>query len=117
MDENKFDLMEWAENELNNIKDLPYGKEYMKGSILQVLRTMVCSHHSDDSGRTLLNFVTKLWDKEPLTPLTGNDDEWNAPDENGISANKRCSRIIKDTKTGKCYDRGKNISFPYKINN
>lgn len=47
--------------------------------------------------------LDKLLKKEPLTPLTGDEDEWISDDEQW-DVNLRCSRVFREKSTGKCYD-------------
>lgn len=58
----------------------------------------ICGKKQADVVRTLLNF-------EPLTPLTGFDDEWvkHGHDDNMYAQNKRCSRVFM-RRDGSCYD-------------
>lgn len=57
---------------------------------------------------------------KPLSPLTGDDDEWFDPDSNhDILQNIRCSSVFKNKDTGRAYDIADSspglrfISFPY----
>jgi hypothetical protein len=62
--------------------------------------------HSGFSGSYALGLLTKLLDFKPLTPLTGEDSEWNDISDYGDSPryqNKRCSSVFKNP-DGECYD-------------
>lgn len=66
--------------------------------------------HSGFSARVATQLLTKLFDFEPLTPLTGRDDEWNEitgfADGPAMWQNKRCSKIFKEVVNGRveCYN-------------
>ena len=59
--------------------------------------------HSGFSAEQVVRLFEKLARFQPLTPLTGEDDEWTEyPD--GQFQNKRCTRVFKDSQTGPAYD-------------
>lgn len=62
--------------------------------------------HSGMSAELISFIFKRLADWKPLTPLTGEDDEWNEGyvDHNGdtILQNKRCSAVFKNVTTGEC---------------
>jgi len=63
--------------------------------------------HSGFSAEYAVSILQKLLRFEPLSPLTGEDNEWNevGPD---VYQNKRLSRVFKEGKDGQAYDiRGK----------
>jgi hypothetical protein len=47
--------------------------------------------------------LEKLLKKEPLTPLTGDEDEWISDDETW-DVNLRCPRVFREKSTGNCYN-------------
>jgi len=47
--------------------------------------------------------LEKLIKQEPLTPLTGDEDEWISDDETW-DKNLRCPRVFREKSTGNCYD-------------
>jgi len=52
----------------------------------------------------------------PLSPLTGEDDEWmEISDDGPLFQNKRCGSVFKDARTGRVYDIDSNVpvTFPY----
>lgn len=61
--------------------------------------------HSGFSASYAINILEKLLRFEPITPLTGNDDEWTELDYDKDTKyqNKRYSRVFKDA-DGKAYD-------------
>ena len=87
----------------------------MYNNIMAVVQLFSSQGHSGFSSGFVLNMITRLLRFEPITPLTGNDDEWN--DVSDLSdrkmwQNRRCSRIIKE-EDGTCYDmEGKVFTDP-----
>jgi hypothetical protein len=97
-------LLSYAESELNRI-GLTDEDEYngmMRKHILHMVKEFSEEGHSGFSGQYALNILTKLLDFKPLTPLTGEDDEWNLVGD-GHWQNKRCSSVFKDA-DGSCKD-------------
>ena len=54
--------------------------------------------HSGGSKEATIGIFTRLANGMPLTPLTGEDDEWEVPagKSGQMMVNKRCYRIFKD---------------------
>ncbi len=74
--------------------------------------------HSGGSAEQTLAVFEKLARGMPLTPLTGEDDEWKQPDgvkDTQILINRRCVHVFKDDDMA--WDvrvgRSKPITFPY----
>jgi hypothetical protein len=72
----------------------------MRKHLLHMVEEFAKEGHSGFSSSYAINALTKLFRYEPLSPLTGDDDEW---EEVGtryggepLYQNKRCSRIFKD---------------------
>ena len=115
------------ELELAGAGDTLYG-EMLPEAVLELLKVFADQGHSGMSASVVRQLFNKLSDFEPLTPLTGEDDEWNEIGENYFQ-NNRCSHVFKEN--GRAYDsRGKifrdptgatytsinsrvNIEFPY----
>lgn len=109
--EEKNNLVLHAERELdiilNKCEDED-GKEMQKminQDILEIVEVFSNQGHSGFSASYAIGTIKKLLSYEPITPLTGNDEEWNKLDYNDDVKyqNKRCSRIFKDAK-GQAYD-------------
>ena len=71
-----------------------------------IARVFSLEGHSGASASIVIPWIEKALSWEPITPLTGEDDEWG--DVSGLSGrllwqNKRCSRVFKDA-DGSCYD-------------
>ena len=63
--------------------------------------------HSGFSAQYAIGILTKLLDFKPLSPLTGEDDEWHEVSKRSgypHFQNKRCSSVFKDGKNGEAYD-------------
>lgn len=97
----KSNLVAHAEHELRRLEDgltgedLEWQRHVSKGA-LGLVRMFAKQGHSGFSAAYMLGLITKLMDYKPLTPLTGEDDEWHEV-EPGTWQNKRCSRVFKDT--------------------
>jgi len=98
-------MLKWAEEELKRYNFDFYG-DNMNKAVLEVLKTLVDQGHSGMSASIVIALVDRLWSWKPLTPLTGEDDEWSDildPDGNTWQ-NKRYSAVFKNKETGECYD-------------
>lgn len=79
----------------------------MGEAVLELIRTFAAQGHSGGSASVCRSLFSKLSDYLPLTPLTGEDDEWNAIEgTNGMYQNKRCPHVFKD-ETGTFDSQGK----------
>ena len=96
-------LLKHAEREL---KFIGYdGKdEYnnmAKAAIMELLTTFANQGHSGFSANYIVNLFNKLAKYETLSPLTGNDDEWNdvsdmSGDRKTLFQNNRDGRVFKN---------------------
>jgi hypothetical protein len=104
------DLKTYAIDELTRIG--MYGSDdemnnEMCNHILKMIDVFVEEGHSGFSAEYAINILQKLLRWNPLSPLTGGDDEWGEVSD-GIFQNKRLSRVFKNEKDGQAYDiRGK----------
>lgn len=102
-------LVAYAESELALIgmgKDTEDGmNKAMHDHIIKMVQTFADEGHSGMSAGYALSILKKLLAYEPLTPLTGEDSEWNEVSQ-GVYQNKRCSRVFKqaDRFDGQAYD-------------
>jgi hypothetical protein len=125
-------LESFAENELRLAgfydEDSDYGG-MIPEAVLNVIKAFSKDEHSGGSASIVISLLPKLLRYEPLTPLTGEDSEWNTP-SHGMIQNNRCFHVFKD-ENGQAYDsEGKifrekngatytskgsrvNITFPY----
>lgn len=102
-------LVSYAEDELNRI-GLTDEDEYnsmMRKHLLHMIKEFADEGHSGFSAGYAINCLTKLMKFKPLSPLTGDDDEWHDVSEMAGTIhyqNKRCSSVFKDGKDGEAYD-------------
>ena len=124
-------LLKYAEYELSRIpKDEDGMQDVMNADILAIVKMFSEQGHSGFSANYALSMLERLMRFKPISPLTGEDDEWNEI-SHGSWQNKRCSSVFKDV-DGNAYDIDgvivsdnggitwftsgrfrKNITFPY----
>jgi len=78
----------------------------MRKHILHMMQEFANEGHSGFSASYAINILTKLLDFKPLTPLTGEDSEWNEVSERAgyrCWQNNRRSSVFKN-EDGECYD-------------
>lgn len=102
-------LLSYAEKEMDLIGLT--GEANMNGAMRKHLLHMIGEFadegHSGYSASYAISTLKRLLCFKPLSPLTGEDDEWNEVSEiSGYThfQNKRCSSIFKDGKDGEAYD-------------
>lgn len=125
------DLIEFAKSELDRIKKDDDGLQEMANStILEIVEKFTEQGHSGFSFHYVLSILDRVLRFKPITPLTGEDDEWVEVGR-GVYQNKRCSSVFKD-EDGFSHDNDavvvsdnggitwfhskrfrKNITFPY----
>ena len=74
----------------------------MRKHILHMMKEFAKEGHSGFSASYAISILTRLMDFKPLSPLTGDDAEWNEVGE-GHYQNKRRSSVFIDA-NGSCYD-------------
>ena len=78
----------------------------MRKHVLHMMQEFANEGHSGFSASYAIGILTKLLDFKPLSPLTGEDDEWVNVRDYGPEPhyqNKRRSSVFKDA-DGSCYD-------------
>lgn len=99
-------LVEHAKRELDilGVVDTPDGDDTntsMRRHILHMVSEFSKEGHSGGSAEYAINILIQLLKWQPLTELTGADDEWEDRTQmNGglpFWQNKRCSRVFKDS--------------------
>ena len=99
-------LVDYAERELKLAglfdKDADYGG-MLGHAVLKMVKLFAEEGHSGMSAGMAISIFEKVARFEPLTPLTGADDEWYEPME-GMFQNIRCPHVFKDSKDGEAYD-------------
>lgn len=101
-------MEQYAARELDLIGMAADGDEMnaaMRKHILHMVREFADEGHSGFSASYALSCLKKLLAYEPLSPLTGADDEWNEV-ASGVFQNNRCGRVFKqaDRFNGQAYD-------------
>ena len=111
-------LVKFAEDELARIgmgADSSDINKLMHDHIIHMVKEFSKEGHSGFSASYAIGILTKLLNYEPLTPLTGDDDEWMEIEEGmagrpGVFQNKRCSHVFKED--GQAYDTEGQIFYP-----
>ena len=75
----------------------------MRKHIVHMMEQFCDEGHSGFSAMYAVKILHKLMRYVPLTPLTGEDDEWSEVSD-GLYQNKRFSRVFKEGKDGQAYD-------------
>ena len=90
-------LVDWAKNELKlwNVDNDGFG-EMASNDVLEVIEVLCNQGHSGMSAPIIMGIIQRLWSWKPLTPLTGEDSEWNEVGS-GQYQNRRCPSVFKDT--------------------
>ncbi len=98
-------MMDWAKNELKlwnvDVDDDGFSK-MASNNVLEVLDVLCNQGHSGMSAPIIMSIIQRLWSWKPLTPLTGEEDEWIEVGY-GQCQNKRCHSVFKDRDTGKAH--------------
>lgn len=94
-------LLEYARNELNLIpKDEEGMQEHINESILEIIEVFADQGYSSLSANYSIQCLERLMRYKPLTPLTGEAEEWNLVSEdkdcNQTYQNRRCSSLFKE---------------------
>lgn len=95
-------LIEHAKHELTlaGTEDTLY-KEALPKAVLELIDVFANQGHSGMSAGITIDLFTRLAKFQPLTPLTGTDNEWTEI-EDGLFQNKRASHVFKEN--GEAYD-------------
>ena len=127
-------LSDYAKEELNKIGMNDSGDPYdaaVTKAILDLIDLFASQEHSGFTAAYTINTFNRLARFKPLSPLTGEDDEWNDIGD-GRFQNKRYSAVFKDkdgtayniegkvfTDDGEiwytCKDSRVNVTFPYVV--
>ena len=127
-------LVDYAKDELARIGMIDSGEPYndwATKAILDLIELFASQGHSGFTAPYVVNAFKRLAMFKPLSPLTGEDDEWNDTGH-GLLQNKRYSAVFKE-KDGTVYnidgkafsDDGEvwyksresrvNVTFPYAV--
>jgi len=127
-------LVDYAKDELKRIGMIGSGEPYndcVTRAILDLIGLFSSQGHTGFTAPYTINAFSRLAMFKPLSPLTGEDDEWNDVG-GGLLQNKRYSAVFKDedgtaydidgkvfTDDGKvwytCKDSRVNVTFPYVV--
>lgn len=93
-------MLEYAKRELARIdKDNDGMQDRINNQILEIIEKFSKQGHSGFSASYALSILERLLRFKPITPLTGEDDEWNEVyEKNGLihCQNRRCSSVFMD---------------------
>lgn len=83
--------------------------------VMALMETLCAYSHSGGSQGQTLGIFSQLANHMPLTPLTGDDDEWEAVGgTDQLVINKRCRQVFKDADMAWDVRRGRiAVTFPY----
>jgi hypothetical protein len=114
-------LVDYAKEELRRVGDLEYDGMVAK-SALEIVELFASQGHSGGSAQITIALVSRLMQYQPLSPLTGEDDEWTevaSQDDQPLFQNKRCPSVFKNSERAWDIDLPptengwQGISFPY----
>ena len=93
-------LVEWAKSELDRlVKDDDELQKAINKDILEIVEKFSEQGHSGFSASYTLSIIKRLLDWKPITPLTGEESEWNDvpsyDDGSNTQQNKRCSAVFR----------------------
>lgn len=93
-------LTNWAKSELERIGGQDDEmQQLMNKNILEVVEVFSNQGHSGFSASYALDIIKRLLDWKPITPITGEEDEWMEVSENmdgSTQQNKRCSAVFRE---------------------
>ena len=97
-------LTSFARNELQIAglfdEDSDYGG-MLGDAVMRMVEQFAEEGHSGFSASQAIKIFQRVASFEPLTPLTGEDDEWTEVAD-GLLQNRRCSHVFKEN--GEAYD-------------
>lgn len=102
-------IVDFAKDELQRAGLFDEGSDYggMLGTaVLKMIEQFAEEGHSGFSASMAISAFQRLARYEPLTPLTGEDDEWMEIGDHGegtMYQNRRCGRVFK-REDGTAYD-------------
>lgn len=100
-------LLDFARDELKRAGLFDKGSDYdgmLGDAVMKMLEQFSDEGHSGASAAMAVSIFSKLARYEPLSPLTGEDDEWDEPyTDDGTCQNKRCPHVFRRG-DGSAYD-------------
>jgi hypothetical protein len=98
-------LETFAESELRRAGAFDESGAYMGAlgpAVMKMVKIFAEEGHSGTSASLAINMFQRVARFQPLTPLTGEDDEWNECGD-GVWQNRRSPRVFKEA-DGRAYD-------------
>lgn len=96
-------LVEYAKSELSRLEknDKDGKQKVINENVLEIINIFNKQEYSNVSANYVVSVLNKLLRFRPISPLTGEDDEWNLISHqyvNGITEyqNKRCASVFKE---------------------
>ena len=89
-------MLDYAKRELDKIpKDEDGLQDFMNSGILDIIKVFSEQGHSGMSAGYAIGILERLLRFKPITPLTGEEDEWNETSRDGVKQNKRCGSVFR----------------------
>lgn len=124
-------LVDHAQRELATLRngEPDEMQDEIEKCVLDIVRIFSEQGHSGSSAPYTVAVLEKLLMFEPLTPLTGEDEEWQDVDGRGLKQNRRCGHVFRDDElawdsevvifrdpdgfTYTNYESRREVTFPY----
>lgn len=91
-------LVDWARSELDRLGSDEDGMQsVMNRGILEIIEKFSEQGHSGFSAAYAIGILRRLLAWKPITPLTGEDGEWNDVSDT-LQQNKRCSSVFRENR-------------------
>jgi len=99
-------FLEFAKNEIEKAGLFSEEGDFYGGMIgkalMELCEVFSKQNHSEMSANIVASLFKRLTEWQPLSPLTGNEDEWIEVGP-GIYQNKRCPSVFKEGSEGQAY--------------
>lgn len=92
-------LVNWAKEELDRLnKDNDGMQEAMNNNIIEIVKVFSEQGHTGFTASYALGLIKKLLAWKPITPLTGEEDEWCevCDTKRNLQQNKRYSSVFRE---------------------
>jgi len=131
-------MIDYAKEELRRLRsddgEADEMQDMLEKHVLEIVQLFSNAGHSGFSASYTVNILEKLLRFEPITPLSGDDDEWTVLGYGGgdmMAQNRRCGHVFKrddgtayDSEaiifrepSGSCFtskDSRRDVTFPYR---
>ena len=88
----ELDIIEAGCKEENELKF----QKMIDENIIELVKVFESQGHSGGSAAYMIRVLTRLLNFKPVTPLTGQDDEWDEPySSDNNQQNKRCGTVFR----------------------